>query len=48
MAIEWPGKRAEVKRAMDIFRVDANGRIVKHWDVMQVLPDTSANANGMF
>jgi len=33
---------------IDIFRVDERGRVVEHWDVLQTLPETSANDNGMF
>jgi predicted SnoaL-like aldol condensation-catalyzing enzyme len=43
---EWPGDRNWV--ALDIFRLDDSGKIVEHWDVLQVAPDSSANANGMF
>lgn len=42
----WPG--SDDYAAVDIFRCDRGGKIVEHWDVLQALPEASANANGMF
>jgi predicted SnoaL-like aldol condensation-catalyzing enzyme len=33
---------------VDIFRLDAAGKIVEHWDALQRIPDERAKANGMF
>lgn len=34
--------------AMDIFRFDAAGKIVEHWDVLQEIAPGSKNNNGLF
>jgi predicted SnoaL-like aldol condensation-catalyzing enzyme len=42
----WPGDRDYA--GIDIFRVDGDGKVVEHWDVLQVVPEQSAHGNGMF
>ncbi len=34
--------------AIDIFRINVDGKIVEHWDVSQEVPDSTASGNDLF
>lgn len=44
----WPTDADKDWAGIDIFRFDDQGKIVEHWDVLQVVPGEAKHANGMF
>lgn len=42
----WPG--LDDYAGIDIFRLDNNGKVVEHWDVLQTVPAEMQHRNGMF
>ena len=45
---EWPTDANRDWAGIDIFRLDADGKVVEHWDALQVVPEKTANSNPMF
>jgi predicted SnoaL-like aldol condensation-catalyzing enzyme len=43
--LDWAGQETA---GVDIFRFNAEGKIVEHWDVLQPVPAASNNSNTMF
>ena len=44
--VQWPGDKDYA--GIDIFRFDDDGKIIQHWDVLQVVTGDSKNDNGLF
>lgn len=45
---QWPTDTNKDWAGIDIFRLNEEGKIVEHWDVLQVVPTESNNENTMF
>ena len=44
----WPSDTNKDWAGIDIFRFTEDGKIVEHWDVLQVVPSETRHNNGMF
>ena len=44
----WPTDQNKDWAGIDIFRLDAAGKVVEHWDVLQLVPLHTLNGNSMF
>ena len=44
----WPTDANKDWAGIDIFRFDEAGKIIEHWDVLQVVPAEARHENGMF
>ncbi len=47
----WPATGTEGPwdyAGIDIFRLDEEGKVVEHWDVLQPMPTSALHDNGMF
>ena len=44
----WPTDQNKDWAGIDIFRLDAAGKVVEHWDVLQRVPLHTLNENSMF
>ena len=44
----WPTDQNKDWAGIDIFRLDAAGKVVEHWDVLQLVPQHRLNRNTMF
>lgn len=42
----WPTDKDYA--GIDIFRFNESGKIVEHWDVLQIIPESAQHENGMF
>ena len=42
----WPGDENYV--TMDFFRFDEDGKIIEHWDSIQLVPEKTKNGNSMY